>query len=144
VAADHTRELIDQLFELDSRVRRELRALCGDIELTDAQIGVLWRLSSQEGGLTSRQLADRLQCDPSTVTSLVDRLERNGIVQRQAHPRDRRAKLLLLTPLGCRLHTRLETYCRDESPFAGLTAEQRGVLHRLLSHVQNDHEPGRR
>jgi MarR family transcriptional regulator, organic hydroperoxide resistance regulator len=136
MAADRGRVLIDQLFALDARVRRELRTLCGDNELTDAQLGVLWRLSSQEGGLTSRQLADRLGCDASTVTSLVDRLERNGIVQRQAHPHDRRAKLLLLTPLGCRLQARLETYCRDESPFAALTDKQRAQLHDLFERTR--------
>jgi DNA-binding MarR family transcriptional regulator len=125
--------LPEQLFALHDRMRGELRSLCGEIKVTDAQVGVLWRMSAeQDSELTSGQLADRIGCDASTVTSLVDRLERHGVLVRVAHPHDRRAKILRLTPLGCELRDRVEQYRRHESPFAALSPAEQERLHELL------------
>ncbi len=129
-AGDEIRVLASQLFDLYQRIRAEMRELCGDIELTNAQLGALWRLSADEPAPTARRLADLLGCDASTVTSLVDRLEPHGVVTRVAHPTDRRAKILQLTPLGCRLPARIDAYCRDESPFARLDPPERQRLRR--------------
>jgi DNA-binding MarR family transcriptional regulator len=49
------------------------------------------------GGLTPGQLGVRLQLTSGAVTALVDRLERRGLVERTAHPTDRRSTLLRLT-----------------------------------------------
>jgi DNA-binding MarR family transcriptional regulator len=45
-------------------------------------------------------IADELDCDASHVTGIVDRLERGGLVERQAMDGDRRVKLVVLTPHG--------------------------------------------
>lgn len=52
------------------------------------------------GALGPRELADRLGLTPSTVTSVVDRLETVGFVERSAHPTDRRMTVVSLTTLG--------------------------------------------
>jgi DNA-binding MarR family transcriptional regulator len=52
------------------------------------------------GPQTLRALADRLAADPPYVTLMVDDLERRELVRRTPHPRDRRAKLVELTPDG--------------------------------------------
>lgn len=52
------------------------------------------------GVLGPRELADRLGLTPSTVTSLLDRLETVGFVERSAHPTDRRMTVVSLTALG--------------------------------------------
>mgnify|MGYP003339880927 FL=1 len=41
--------------------------------------------------------------DPSTIGGVVDRLEKRGLVQRQASPTDRRVRQLLLTDEGRRV-----------------------------------------
>jgi DNA-binding MarR family transcriptional regulator len=48
------------------------------------------------------QLAERLACVKSNITQLVDRLEADGLVARQADPRDRRTTLAALTAAGRR------------------------------------------
>ncbi|MER7015943.1 MarR family transcriptional regulator [Saccharopolyspora sp. NPDC000359] len=107
--------------------------------LTDAQVGVLWRMAAeQERDMTARQLADRLRCDASTVTSLVDRLERHGVIRRVTHPADGRAKILQLTPLGCQLQDRIEDYRRRGSPFTALTPDEQHQLHEFLSRALSD------
>jgi len=59
-----------------------------------------------ETGRTMRSLADEWECDASTATWIVDRLEAKGVAERRAHPTDRRVKLVVLTSTG--VHTRNE------------------------------------
>jgi DNA-binding MarR family transcriptional regulator len=46
------------------------------------------------------ELAEALGITTSSVTSLIDRMERNGLVRRQPHPRDRRRTVVQLTKYG--------------------------------------------
>ena len=50
--------------------------------------------------LSMGELAERLLCDASNVTGIVDRLESRGLVERQADPDDRRVRRLVLTADG--------------------------------------------
>ncbi len=140
---DGARELIDRILAAGDRIRDDLRTVCDGLDLTDAQIGLLWRLAREPDGLTSRALADRLGCDASTVTSLVDRLERHGVVVRSPHPRDRRAKLVQLTPTGCELRDRADAWCRDASSVAALPPADRRTLADLLNRVLDPAGTGR-
>ncbi|MEP7060167.1 MAG: MarR family transcriptional regulator [Actinomycetota bacterium] len=45
-------------------------------------------------------MAELMRCDASQMTSLVDRLEDRGLVERKTHPSDRRVKAIALTPRG--------------------------------------------
>jgi DNA-binding MarR family transcriptional regulator len=79
------------------------------------------------------RLADTLSCDASNVTGLVDRLESRGLVRRQASPRDRRVKVLQLTPTGARLRAQLLRQMTGGShPLSRLSLEQRRTLVRIL------------
>jgi len=49
-------------------------------------------------GQTQAELGRALQLDPSTVTRMVTRLEKQGIVSRAASPSDRRAVIISLMP----------------------------------------------
>lgn len=49
------------------------------------------------------QLSRHLMIHPTTVTLLIDQLEKRGLVERSAHPSDRRIVLARLTPAGRRL-----------------------------------------
>lgn len=46
------------------------------------------------------ELAEALGITTSSVTSLIDRMERSGLVKRQPHPRDRRRTVVQLTKYG--------------------------------------------
>jgi len=54
-------------------------------------------------GRTLRSLANEWESDASTTTWIVDRLETKGLVERRSHPTDRRAKWVVLTPLGVKV-----------------------------------------
>lgn len=57
-------------------------------------------LFSKRGSLPMKLVASRLQVHPTSVTNAVDRLEGAGLVTREAHPGDRRALIITLTPEG--------------------------------------------
>lgn len=72
--------------------------------LTFARFELLRLLGfSTRGALPLSIIGERLQVHPTSVTSLVDRLETDGLVQRRGHPRDRRVKLAELTLAGRRV-----------------------------------------
>jgi DNA-binding MarR family transcriptional regulator len=73
------------------------------------------------GPQTQRELAERLSADPPYVTLMVDDLEKLGLVRRQPHPTDRRAKLVELTASGRAAAARADAIL-DEPP-----AELHGV-----------------
>jgi len=51
-------------------------------------------------GRTMRSFAVEWECDASTATWIIDRLEARGLAERRSHPPDRRVKLVVLTPAG--------------------------------------------
>ncbi|MFC9219251.1 MarR family winged helix-turn-helix transcriptional regulator [Streptomyces hygroscopicus] len=133
-------ELIDCLFAIRTEVHSELKGLAREAGLTDTQTDVLWRLSRGDE-MTARRLSDLLQCDASTATSMIDRLEKRGLVRRVPHPTDRRAKVIQLTPEGCALRDRVIAHTTRHSPFARLDRESRLRLHALLREVNDGARP---
>ncbi|TDD19394.1 MarR family winged helix-turn-helix transcriptional regulator [Nonomuraea diastatica] len=84
------------------------------------------------GRATMCDLAERMSCEPSNATFVVDKLDKRGLVERRAHPRDRRAKQLVLTPQGEELRAQLLDLLTQESPLAGLSQKEQDTLRDLL------------
>jgi DNA-binding MarR family transcriptional regulator len=69
--------------------------------LTFARYEVLMLLLfSRSGRLPLRTMGARLQVHPTSVGSAVDRLVRDGLVEREPHPTDGRAVIVVLTEIG--------------------------------------------
>lgn len=80
-----------------SRVDAALKPL----GLSYARLELLRLLSFTRGGaLPMASASARLQVHPTSITSVVDKLERDLLVRREAHPTDGRAMLVVLTPAG--------------------------------------------
>jgi len=91
----------------------------------------------QAGGCSQRDLGVALDVDPSVVVSLVDDLEREGLVRRETRPADRRTRLVTATPAGLDLLDRLRALSQrvDHELTAGLDADERATLLSLLRRV---------
>ena len=99
-----------------ARVDAQLRPL----KLTFARYELLMLLSfSRDGALPMRVIGERLQVHPTSVTSAVDRLERDALVARRQHPTDRRAVLVVLAEAGRKLAMRA-TRCVNDHVFLDL------------------------
>ncbi|MEW2355066.1 MarR family transcriptional regulator [Spirillospora sp. NPDC029432] len=108
--------------------------------VTAQQGQLLCVLMAQPYGMS--ELGAILRLAKSSLTGLVDRTERNGLVRREPDPHDTRAVRVALTPRGSRLAEEFyaETSRRvDELP-AGLTPAERETLAALLGRVVLDNE----
>src|ERR1041384_5848844 len=56
--------------------------------------------ASRKGALPLGKMGDRLQVHRTSVTNIIDGLERSGFVTREPHERDRRTTLAAITPQG--------------------------------------------
>jgi len=80
-----------------------------------------------------RTLADAWKCDASNVTWLVDRLEEHGLVERRAHPTDRRVRTVALTPKGVKVRAQVEAMIYEApASIASLSPTDLETLCRVL------------
>jgi DNA-binding MarR family transcriptional regulator len=88
------------------------------------------------------QLGSMLRLAKSSLTGLVDRTERNGLVRRESDPGDMRAVRVALTERGSKLVEEFytETCRRIEELPGGLGAEERDTLADLLGRVVLDNQ----
>ena len=84
------------LHDVARLMRKRFEQNARGLKLTRSQCSVLAHLSRHEG-IQQGGLADILEIEPITLTRLLDRLEEAGLVERRAHPKDRRIRLLHLT-----------------------------------------------
>ena len=115
---------------LANQIDVHLRVRAATLGLTASQGTALCELTRP---MTLRELAERMNCEPSNATFVADRLEEQGYLERHPHPGDRRAKQLVLTPKGTELRERLLELVLQDSPLAPLAPEEQDVLHRLLT-----------
>jgi DNA-binding MarR family transcriptional regulator len=114
---------------LAQQIADHLRERAVTLGLTSAQATALREMT---GPMTMRELAERMSCEPSNATFVVDKLEKQALIERRAHPTDRRAKQLVLTAEGNALRERLLELLAQDSPLAGLTPQQQRSLQVLL------------
>ena len=69
--------------------------------LTPDQFTVM-RTLLESGEITQRELTELMSSDPNTVASLLERMEKAGLIERKPHEKDRRAHRLHLLPSGRR------------------------------------------
>jgi DNA-binding MarR family transcriptional regulator len=123
-----------QLLDVADRLRAHWNATARSYGLSGVQIKLLLSLAADET-LTMRSLAGRLRYDASNLTTLVDRLEHDGLIQRSAHPTDRRVTEVRLTPDGRRIRDEFWIALNSNGPLDPLTSNQLKKLRDALSHV---------
>ena len=107
--------------------------------ITFTQCKVLVLLSRNEG-TTQAKLAEVSETEPMTLVRVLDRMERDGWIERRADPADRRAYRLYLKPASTPVLEevlRIGEKIRAEA-LAGLSAEQREQLMEMLERVRDN------
>lgn len=134
MVAEPATQLAEALRDAITRLNRRVRQARPVGDLTVTQLSALTSLELA-GALTPRELADVERVQPPTMTKIVAKLERRGLVQRTPHPTDRRQVILSSTELGREI---LGSYERVRNEWlaarlAELTPEERGVLDRAAA-----------
>jgi DNA-binding MarR family transcriptional regulator len=126
-----TMEVVELIGDVVARFYADYEEAAGEHTLTGAQARLLSLLSLEP--LPMRKLAQKLRCEPSNVTGIVDRLESRGLVERRPDPADRRVKLAAATDEGRQVAQDLRDGLRfAREPLAGLSDEERQSLRDLL------------
>ena len=101
--------------------------------LTPSQFFVLDALWSKEG-VSIGELGEQVALDTSTITGILDRLERNGLVERHQNPADRRSVLVTLTDRARELESQVMPLVKelDVSLRHPFSAADMSVFERLL------------
>jgi DNA-binding MarR family transcriptional regulator len=97
----------------------------------------------EEDRISQIELSERVGMNRATVTSVVDTMEREGLVRRIADPNDRRVYLIALTPKGRKLRAPImETIASIQTAAsAGLSARELAEFRRIAEHMQRNLEP---
>ena len=141
-------ELTDCPYFLVSRVALQVTSalkkdfIAADVKtVRPAYLGVLMSLW-QTDGLKVVALGRMAGLEPSTMTGLLDRMERDGLVARRVDPQDRRAQLVELTRLGEELKEPVRAVVAGvmSRVFTGIAAgdleETKKVLRQVLGNLQ--------
>lgn len=95
-------DFLRTLWELDHALQTASKTMARKLGVTGPQRLVL-RIVGRFPQLSPGQLAEILHLHPSTLTGIVKRLERRGLLSRRRDPRDKRRVFLGLTPQGRKL-----------------------------------------
>lgn len=94
---------------------------------------------TRHGELPLGKIGVRLQVHPTSITSAVDRLEKQGFVERRPHPTDGRTTLAVITDAGRDVVERATKVLNDDVFSAiGLTERESTQLYRLLEKLRQE------
>jgi len=107
-------------------------------DLTPQQFGLLSFLWIEDG-LSQTELSARSQIDRTTMGGIIDRLEKEVLVERRPHPDDRRAYQVFLTAKGKSLEEELCAVASQvqDKVNVPLTTEEQATLIRLLEKIRH-------
>lgn len=116
---------------VDARVRAAL----GAGRLTPRHAMVLMYLASEPA--CQQMLVEMLEVDPSVLVSLLNDLERGGLIERRRDPADRRRHIVQITAAGTSTLTDVDAAlaAAEDELFAGLSPDERETLRALLHRV---------
>lgn len=108
-----------------------------DIGLTRAQWLVLTRLYRRPGA-SQTELAEMLEIDRASAGRMIDRMEKNGWVERHADIEDRRINRLYLTQEARKAHKAMWAIAEAtvDDALAPLSASERDQFTRLAARVK--------
>ncbi|MDT3669090.1 MAG: MarR family transcriptional regulator [Aromatoleum sp.] len=123
---------------------RDFAQSLGEFDVTPGLFGVLVIIDSNSG-LKQSELARAAHLDRSTVVSVIDNLERRGLVERRAADNDRRSNALVLTPDGTALLKKLKRRVNEHEKrlVQHLSEDERQTLVTLLQRIFPEHRATR-
>ena len=127
--------------EIMQSLRRIFKAIHNYSSEVSDKFGItgpqLWALNtiSKNEGLPLGELSKKMYLRPSTITGLVDRLEKKGYVARDRDQKDRRVVKIQLTPKGKALVKRSPNPIQGKMIY-GLRSLGRGELRSIYDSIQ--------
>jgi DNA-binding MarR family transcriptional regulator len=120
-------------------LRARAHALLEEIGLYRGQQFVLHALWAEEG-ITHSKLAERLHVRPATMTNMLKRMEKAGLVERRQDTADQRVSRVFLTDAGRNIREEVEAAWGEleVQAFAGFSPEECARFARLLRRIREN------
>ncbi len=130
---------VARLLNLATHIRERLTAFAAEYGVSVPEADVLFTLrrSGPPYRLSPTAIADALLVPSGTMTNRLDRLERQGLIERVPHPTDRRSMEVELTDHGRRVVDDAVTrhVANEEEMLAPLSERERATLDRLTARL---------
>lgn len=106
--------------------------------ITPGQYGVLACLWESQGGITPKEIAGALHVENSTISGVLDRMQKQGLVTRILNPENRRSIHVKATAKGMSLKEPLlqEVEQLNQQVLQDLTAQEQVQLFNLLRRIK--------
>ena len=130
--------IVEALVYLYTEGRRLTKEIARQHGLTGPQVTAIKMLEAF-GDLSLTELSARMKAKNSTLTGIIDRMQRDGLVERARSDEDRRVVLIRLTPRGRDLAAAVPVASMEIFSHAlqSLTNEERATLRKLLRKVSD-------
>jgi DNA-binding MarR family transcriptional regulator len=135
----HPRSTAFLLAQVGARAAASFATRLQELDLVPAHTGAL-RAIAGNPGISQQVLASLLGMVPSRLVSLLDELERRGLVERRDQPEDRRVYAIHLTEKGSKMMADIGRVARahDDAVCAALSEKERELLWSLLARIADD------
>lgn len=129
-------QVLETIIYLYTESRRLTKELARRADLTGPQLTVV-KMLEQIGDLSLSELSERIRAQNSTVTGIIDRMERENLVVRERSKEDRRVVYIRLTPKGKKLAEEIPIEPMEvfRGALESLTASEARDLVRILGKV---------
>lgn len=127
-----------QLGAATRKIQKYYNSRYAQFGITIAQSFILFSLLENEG-MNAKSLAEQLDIDSSAITGLIDRMEKEGLVERRIDPSDRRAFCISLTEEGRKLAEAVLPVAEEfnDRLKSGLKKSEERALVNFLRRVEN-------
>jgi len=131
--------IVETIIYLYTESRRLTKGMAAQFGLTGPQLTVI-KLLEELGDLSLSSLSERIRAQNSTVTGIIDRMEREGLVKRERSTTDRRVVFIRLSEKGQRLAREIQVEPMEifRSALTSLPEEDLGALLRILTKLQKN------
>jgi DNA-binding MarR family transcriptional regulator len=120
----------------NARLKNNLNNAFKPFNVTVEQWAILNRLW-EEDGISQKALAEKSRKDQATITRILDKLEKRGLIRRDTDREDRRAFLVNLTAEGWELRRPLQEIAARNAAhsFQNLSPAEQDLLKKLLNKI---------
>jgi DNA-binding MarR family transcriptional regulator len=129
--------IVETIIYLYTESRRLTKGMASQFGLTGPQLTVI-KLLETFGDLSLSSLSERIRAQNSTVTGIIDRMEREGLVRRERSTADRRVVFIRLSDKGAKLARGIEVEPMEifRSALVSLSKDDLRDLLRILNKLQ--------
>ncbi len=129
--------IVETIIYLYTESRRLTKGMAAQFGLTGPQLTVI-KLLEELGDLSLSSLSERIRAQNSTVTGIIDRMEREGLVRRERSTTDRRVVYIRLSDKGEKLAKNIQVEPMEifRSALTSLTPADLAELLRILTKLR--------